>query len=229
MRCHNRSVVMSRDEYLAKWSRTHGYDVASGSRFVRGWLTGAYAMSKPLAAMRLSADAVTVGGGLLAGGVALLAWAGGRWLILAGVVCVLSGIVDSLDGAVAILGGRVTSHGYVLDSLVDRVSDCVYLLALWLAGASAWLCVLVGALTFLQEYVRARATGAGMPDVGVVTVAERPTRVIVTALALIVSGIDLAHAWAQVGAIVWLALAAIGLVQLLFVVFARLRESDEAE
>ena len=33
----------------------------------------------------------------------------------------------------------------------------------------------------LQEYVRARAAAGGMTEVGVVTVWERPTRVIVTA------------------------------------------------
>ncbi len=74
-----------------------------------------------------------------------------------------SGLLDSLDGAVAVLTDRATRWGAVLDSVVDRVSDALYLVALWLVGAPAWACV-VGrrAAARLQEYARARATAVGM-------------------------------------------------------------------
>ncbi len=216
---------MSRDQYFDRWSRTHGgYDPSTGSRFVRGWLVGTYALSKPLVSLGAPADLITLLGGVVSGGVALLAWAGGRWLIAAGLLCALSGLLDSLDGAVAVMRDRVTRYGYVLDSLVDRISDCLYVLALWLAGANGWLCIALLVLTMLHEYTRARAIAAGMAEVGVVTVAERPTRVIVTAVALFVAGIDLTRAWAQVGAIVWAALATVGLLQLIVTVFVRLRK-----
>jgi phosphatidylglycerophosphate synthase len=216
---------MSRDEYFDRWSRTHGnYNPSNGSRFVRGWLVGTYAFSKPLVALRVPPDVITILGGLLSGCVALIAWAGDRWLIAAGVLCALSGILDSLDGAVAVMSDRATNYGYVLDSLVDRISDCLYVLALWLAGADDWLCIALLILTMLHEYIRARAVAAGMAEVGVVTVAERPTRVIVTALALLVAGIDPTHSWAQFGAFVWIVLATIGLLQLVIVVFTRLRK-----
>ena len=42
---------------------------------------------------------------------------------------------------------------------------------------------------FLLEYLRARAGNAGFDEVGVVTVAERPTRVIVLAPTLAVCGV----------------------------------------
>lgn len=216
---------MSRDQYLDRWSHTHGgYNPSSGSRLVRGWFACTYAVSKPLVALRIPADVITLFGVVVSGCVALLAWAGERWLIAAGLVCVLSGGLDSLDGAVAVMSDRVSRYGYVLDSLVDRISDGLYILALLLAGANDWVCVALFALTMLHEYARARAVSAGMSDVGVVTVAERPTRVIITAIALFVSGIDLAHSWAQIGALVWVVLATIGLLQLLITVFVRLRK-----
>jgi len=50
-------------------------------------------------------------------------------------------VVEVVGTAVAALTDRVTELGYVLDSMVDRISDGCYLLALWLLGAPAWLCV----------------------------------------------------------------------------------------
>ena len=76
----------------------------------------------------------------------------------------------------------------------------------------------------LQEYARARAGNAGMGEVGVVTVWERPTRVILTAFLLLACGVLAAHAdlLATLGAAVWIALGAVGLTQLLLVIHRRL-------
>jgi len=141
----------------------------------------------------------------------------------------LSGLVDSLDGAVAVLAGRSTAFGFVLDSVVDRCSDLLYLLALWLVGAPARVVVAAGAVMMLQEYTRARAGAAGMAEVAVVTVWERPTRVIVTAKFLLGAALyrstspTAAAAWATVAGWVWLGLGVVGLVQLTVVVRRRLR------
>ena len=107
--------------------------------------------------------------------------------------------------------------------VADRVADALFLLALWLAGATAWVCVSAGALTGLLEYARARATAAGMTEIGVVTVWERPTRVIVTALFLLGVGLYDDARWARWGAQASLTLGLIGLAQLLVVVRRRLR------
>lgn len=220
-------AVPDRDGYFELWSRLHGgYDprVRVGPRT---WLSIVYLVAAPLARRRVSPDALTLLGlGASAVAVALTAL-GGRWPLLAAVVVVGSGLLDSVDGAVAVLTGRSTAFGYVLDSIVDRLSDMLYLLALWFLGALAWLCVLGGLGTLLQEYLRARAGNAGMAKLGVVTVAERPTRVIVTALALIAAGawVPYADAAGTVGAAAWLATAVVGLVQLLVVVRRQLSDS----
>lgn len=180
---------------------------------MRGWLLLAYALARPLAAARVSPDAVTLAGVAVSAGVAVLATLGGGWLWVGALVVVASGLLDTLDGAVAVLTGRPSPFGYVLDSVADRVSDGLYLLALWFAGAPAAVCVGGGALTALQEYARARAGAAGMREVGVVTVAERPTRVIVTATAL-AGQATFGDPGATIGAWVWFGATVIGCAQL---------------
>ena len=136
----------------------------------------------------------------------------------------VSGVLDNLDGAVAVLAGRTTRWGFVLDSLCDRISDAAYAVALALAGGSWPLAVTGAALAWLHEYARARAAVAGMPEIGVVTVSERPTRVIVTAMFLLGAGLYPASArgWALAGTAAWVTLGVVGLVQLLVVVRRRL-------
>ena len=148
---------------------------------------------------------------------AVLAAAGGRWLLPATLVLVVSGLLDNLDGAVAVMTGRTTRWGYVLDSVVDRLSDLLYLVALVAVGAPLELAAMCGALVFLLEYSRARAGNAGGDEVGAVTVAERPTRVIVVAAALLAGGVapGSADTLATVGVAVLAGLTVVGLVQLL--------------
>jgi CDP-diacylglycerol--glycerol-3-phosphate 3-phosphatidyltransferase len=149
---------------------------------------------------------------------------GGAWVALAAVVVGTSGLLDSIDGAVAVLSGRVTRWGAVLDSVVDRLSDVLYLVAFWLVGAPAWACLGAGVVLFTQEYARARATAVGLDDVGIITIGERPTRVIVVAMFLLGAGLypSAAATWASAGAVVSLAVGVVALAQLLLVVRRRL-------
>ena len=216
--------VVSRSDYLDRWQVLHGgYDPRS-SRLVGPWLTTIYALARPFARIGVPPDAVTGLGVLVSGVVVGLCALGGRWVVLAAFVVGASGVLDSLDGAVAVLTDRVTRWGAVLDSVVDRVSDVLYLVALWLVGAPAWACLLGGVVVLVHEYTRARATAIGMDDVGVVTVGERPTRVIVVAMFLLGAGIYTASAsrWASLGAYASLGVGVVALVQLLAVVRQRL-------
>ena len=218
-------MVPDRDGYLDRWAALHGGYDPRGSRWVAPWLTLAYLVARPLARARVSPDLATLAGLLVSAAGAALAAAGGRWLLPAGLVVVASGLLDSLDGALALLQDRATRWGYVLDSVVDRLSDALYVLALWLAGAPASLCVAGGTLMFLLEYARARAVGAGLTEVGVVTVWERGTRVVVTALFLASAGVYVGDAalWAGLGAAAWVGLGAVGCVQLAVVLRRLLR------
>jgi phosphatidylglycerophosphate synthase len=174
--------VLSRDEYLAAWSRWHGGADPAGNGLVRGWLSTAYALARalswlpPLAATALGLLVAVAGAGLAA--------IGGTALIAAGVVVGLSGLLDSLDGALAIAGGRASRRGFVLDSVVDRLTEVAYALALWLAGAPGLLAAAFGALCWLPDYLRARAGQAGVGETGAISVWERPTRVAMTGFTL---------------------------------------------
>ncbi|HST65438.1 MAG TPA: CDP-alcohol phosphatidyltransferase family protein [Mycobacteriales bacterium] len=210
--------------YLKRWAPLHGdYEPAPASIAGR-WLTLAYTVARPLAARGVSPDALTAWWVLVSAAVAAVAAPGGRWPLVAIAVVVVAGLLDNLDGAVAILSDRTSRWGYVLDSLADRLSDGAYLLPLWLLGAPGPVCVAGGSLMVLQEYARARAGNAGMGEVGVVTVWERPTRVILTAFLFLGCGLlpgrtDLI---VTLGAVAWIVLGAVGLTQLLLVVHRRL-------
>lgn len=181
--------VLTRDEYLAAWSRLHGgYDPATGSVWVRGWLLTAYAVARPFAARGVAPDAVTLAGLAAGGAVPLIAAVGGRWPLLGAALAALTGLVDGLDGAVAVITRRTTRRGFVLDSVVDRLTDIALLLALGLLGAPWPLAVAAVLLAFLLEYARARAAAAGATEIGVVTVAERPMRVSLAVVATALAG-----------------------------------------
>jgi CDP-diacylglycerol--glycerol-3-phosphate 3-phosphatidyltransferase len=191
--------VLSREEYLAAWSRWHG-GTGTESALVRGWLSAAYALARPLAGMP---PVVATALGLVVAGAAVVpAAAGGAWLVAAGLLVGLSGLVDSLDGALAIGTGRASQRGFVLDSVVDRLTEAAYAAALWAAGAPGWLAVTFGALCWLPDYLRARAGQAGIDRTGPISVWERPTRVAMTGMTLGGAGVVAVLAGSAAGLVV---------------------------
>jgi phosphatidylglycerophosphate synthase len=208
-------------EYARAWSVLHGgFDPETAAPLIRGWVRLAYRGGSLLARLGVTPGAVTLAGLLLCAVVPVAARLGPAGLIAAAFVVLAAGFADSFDGAVAVITGRASRSGYVLDSVADRVGEAAWLVAFWLAGAPGWLAVTAGAVSWLHEYVRARATAAGMPDIGAVTVGERPTRVSVAISGLLIGGVaELVHpGWGGIvvtaAAAVWLALAVIGLAQL---------------
>jgi CDP-diacylglycerol--glycerol-3-phosphate 3-phosphatidyltransferase len=208
--------VLSREEYLVAWAGWHGGTDPGASRLVRGWLTAAYALARPLAGL---SPLVATALGLLVTGAAVAATAlGGGWLVLAGVLVGLSGLLDSLDGALAIITGRASRGGFVLDSAVDRLTEAGYAAALWDAGAPGWLAAVFGALCWLPDYLRARAGQAGVAETGALSVWERPTRVALAGFTLGGAGIlavaGIAWPVATAGAAAGCLLGAVGTAQL---------------
>jgi phosphatidylinositol phosphate synthase len=118
-----------------------------------------------------------------------------------GLLSLLSGLPDMLDGAVAKATGRNSRRGAFLDSVVDRLSDAAVLAGIiWLGIASnqpriAVLAAMVMALSLIVSYVKARAESLGYEcNVGI---AERPERVVVLGIALLVGHV-LAGLWVLV-------------------------------
>lgn len=213
--------IPTREGYFDRWSALHGgYDPRTGSAWLRGWLTMVYAIARPLARRGVQPDVLTISSIWLAAAAFVAADVGGRWAILAGWVLVASGLFDTLDGCVAVLEDRTTRWGYVLDSAADRANESIYLAAVVSVGAPIELAIVCGFLFFFLEYVRARAGNAGGDEVGRVTIAERPNRVIFLAASIHFGGVflDQRELVATTGMALITAMTLLGVGQLLVAV-----------
>jgi CDP-diacylglycerol--glycerol-3-phosphate 3-phosphatidyltransferase len=214
--------MKSWDDYAVGWRDLHGgFDPRGASPLVRGWLRLAYETGRRAAILGATPTTVTVAGLLLSLAVPVSVLAGPVGVGFGALLVLLSAVADSVDGAVAVIADRASRLGHVYDSLADRVSEAGWLVALWLVGAPPWLAVLAGALSWLHEYLRARAAVSGLVGVGVVTVAERPTRIIVTVAGLLLG--SLTAVAATVATAGWVVLAAVGFGQLFLKVHRALR------
>lgn len=214
---------MSFEDYLRRWSALHGSYSPEASVWVRGWLRLTYVVARPLA-RRASPDAVTMAGAGLAVAAVGVASAGGRWALVAALLVLTVAVADSVDGAVAVLSGRASRWGFVLDSVIDRLTEAFFLVALVLVwhplpgGPLPAVALLLAPVpSFLLEYARARAAAAGVQGIVVVTVWERPSRVIVATMVLLVAGLAPARAGVAVsaGLAVWFLLGSVSLGVLL--------------
>lgn len=209
------------DQYAIRWAGLHGgVDPRGGAGFMRGWMRAGYRTAALLVRLRVKPSLVTTAGIVLCLTVPVVAARRGAWPLLAAVLVVLAAMADSVDGAVAIISNRVTRMGYVYDSVADRIGEACWLVAWWRLGAPGWLVATCGAVAWLHEYLRARAAAAGMAEVGVLTMAERPTRALLVVIGLALAGISsaliggLLAGTVTVLAAIWVLLGLIGLAQL---------------
>jgi CDP-diacylglycerol--glycerol-3-phosphate 3-phosphatidyltransferase len=132
---------------------------------------------------------VTVVGLALAIGSGILAGLGD--LRLAAACFILSALCDLLDGQLARRRGQTGVFGAFLDSCLDRMAEgAIYLgLIVHLAPHAPRAAVVAGVAlvgSFMVSYARARAEGLGIAcTVGLM---ERPERLIVLIIALLVGG-----------------------------------------
>lgn len=137
--------------------------------------------------------------------------AAGGWILIA------AGICDALDGQLARRTGRTSRFGAFLDSTVDRIDETAVLAGIaaffsrsggvvlggvHLSGtALAVVALLALAGSLITSYTRARAEGLGLDcKVGVF---ERPERVVVTVLGLLLGAVPLAIAMLLVLVLSW--------------------------
>jgi len=189
-----------RDDLIEAWSALHRG--LRPSPLVRRWLTLMWTLARPLAEARVPPAAITAAGLLLAVDAPLLA---ARLPLVALVLVLAAALCDGLDGAVALLQARTTRAGAVADTIADRIADTAFALVIWQAGAPLWLALLAAALSISLEIARRRP---------LITVAERPTRVICTALACVSAAISDAAWPPTVCAAVWVAATLVAFVQL---------------
>ena len=128
-----------------------------------------------------------------------------------GVVILLAGLFDMMDGRLARMGNMSSTFGALWDSTLDRYSELFTLFGICLVFIqTGWFWM--GVATFLAmvgsvmvSYVRARAEGLNIEcKVGFM---QRPERVVVTAVAAIVSGCT-GNLWWLAGGMLLIALLA---------------------
>lgn len=149
----------------------------------------------------------------------------------------LIGLTALADSSLALLASRSTGFSrrvLVFDTLVARLSEGAWLLALWNLGAPGPAVVIAGALCWIYEQTRARARQVGLRDLGMVTLGERSVRLFTVAVGLGAAGvISFAgggeyETWVSgavtIATVGWLLMAALGLLQLVIVVSAALRK-----
>lgn len=175
---------MTKDEFFLAWSKLHGDAKVSG--IVKGWLSISFPVSKALAKMRVTPNALTILG--LVFGILLYMTSSAIWAPL---ILVISLICDGVDGSLAIITRQSSKWGALLDSVVDRLTEVFWVLALYSLGVDSKILITVLILASTQEYLRARAGGVGLKQVGVVTVAERPVRASFIFIALVAFNLNL--------------------------------------
>ncbi|GAA3502766.1 hypothetical protein GCM10019016_098750 [Streptomyces prasinosporus] len=218
-----------RADALARWAELHGGHDPSGSVPTSVWvvLLRRCARTRPLRA--LPPDLLSLAGPLAVAAAVWPAAEGGPWPLAACALVVLSGLFDGLDGAVAAVTDRVRPLGAVVDALADRVADLLLVVVLYALGAPASWCLVAASLAQLHEYLRARANAAGMRGIGALSVAERPLRVLLCAVACLGSGLlpegtpGTGWNWAVVCVSCWTAAGAVGFLQLVAGVARALR------
>jgi len=191
---------MTKAEFFLAWSKLHGDAKVSG--IVKGWLSISFTVSKALAKMRVTPNALTILG--LVFGILLYMNSNAIWAPL---ILLISLICDGVDGSLAIITRQSSKWGALLDSVVDRLTEVFWVLALYSLGVDSKILITVLILASTQEYLRARAGGVGLKQVGVVTVAERPVRASFIFIALVAFNLNL-EILTQI-TFVWLILQAI--------------------
>ena len=208
---------MNREEYFATWSALHGG--ASVTGIVKGWLRISYALSRPLVALKISPNLLS----LIGVAAAAFTYSEARRDYCIAVLG-LSLICDGIDGTVAILSGKASKRGAMVDAICDRVGEAFWALAFYKLGAPAWIVGTAFIFAFTQEYARARIAGLGEYRIDIVTIAERPVRASFLAVAIV--AFDLKIAAMTTLAVVWMIQQGVALVMVMRSGYTRLSTPD---
>lgn len=161
--------MLTKEAFYEKWSSLHGDAPITG--MVAWWLKISYRFGLIATLLRISPNVLTLLGLMSAVMTALTATS--SWAIL---FLIFSLFCDGVDGSVAIFQKRESAWGATLDSVVDRISEALWLYALYVIGIPAWLAITLWSTAAFQEYARAKLSSLNIREIGVVTPGERPVR-----------------------------------------------------
>jgi len=209
-------------EYLVAWAQLHGTQSPKG--LVRIWLRIAFFLSTPLT--KFNPNLITAFGPVLMGAAIYFASSPNRNYFLASIIVLVVGLVDSFDGMVAVRTSKTSSWGAFLDGIVDRLIDVGIGILLIVLGAPVELAVLAMSIALVHEYMRAKASGIGYREVGIITPAEKPTRIALGVMFLLAAGLlpEKVIQLANIATLVWIFLGLISFAMLLRVYRKQLKK-----
>lgn len=160
---------MNREQFFSHWSKAHGDAKVSG--IVRAWLSISFAITRPIIALRISPNFLSILS--IGAAIAFLVRIESHWAIF---FLVLSLLLDGIDGTVAISTGKSSKFGALVDAVADRIVEGIWAYAFFALGAPWQVIAIAWSAAATQEYMRARAGGLGVTNVLMVTWSERPVR-----------------------------------------------------
>jgi CDP-diacylglycerol--glycerol-3-phosphate 3-phosphatidyltransferase len=199
---------MTFESYLAQWQTLHGG--AEPSWLVVRWLKLAFWLSTPF--LRLTPNAITSLPILLLLLVVPGVATNSMWYLAGAISIFLVGLLDSFDGMVAVRTNRVTAWGAYLDAMADRLVDVLIGVMLIAAGANVLVISLAFTISLIHEYMRARAQGVGYLEVGLISVAEKPVRLILGFTGMLFAAISPfdSDMWTTLSGLAWIAVGLVG-------------------
>jgi hypothetical protein len=222
--------VMEWQRFVGAWAAAHdGFDLRYAGPVTRWWVRCAYRSGMLATRNAMSAGMLIAIALVCAILVPLLASPGGRWPFAAAAVAVIGLVSDGAADAVGVLAERRSRLTGFYRIMVERVTELCWVLACVLLGGDRTIAAVCVVLIVVHEYARLGAVAAGLRAAGGSTVGDRPTRVaivlIVLIIAAVVSGMtqDLAAGTTTLLLAVWALLALFGLVQLISIVRTALR------
>lgn len=212
---------MDWDQYAVAWARQHGgYDQRRATVPVRSWLRAGYGLARLLAALRVGPATATVVALVLAAAVPFAAARGTAGVLVAAGLVLAASLASSAGRALSVLTRGGSPRAAIWHAVADRLAEAGWLAGFWVLGVPGLPVLVCGGLSGLYEYARVHALAAGMSGAAVQTAADRPMRMAVTVVGLLlaaiagVAGGQLVAGMLTVSIMVWLLFTVLGLSQL---------------
>jgi CDP-diacylglycerol--glycerol-3-phosphate 3-phosphatidyltransferase len=209
------------DQYAVAWAHQHGgYDQRRATAPVRSWLRVGYGLARLLVALRVRPATVAVLALVLAAAVPFAAARGTAGILAAAGLVLASNLASTSGRALGVLTRGGSPRAAIGQAVADRLGELGWLVGFWVLGVPGLPVLACGLLSGFYEYARVHALAAGMSVVAVQTAADRPMRVAVAVVGLLLAAVaglaggPLAAGMLTVSIMVWLLFTVFGLSQL---------------
>lgn len=195
---------------------------------------GAGRTNRALTTLRITPTTV-VSIGLVCGVASpIIAKEGERWIAAGALLVLITVGCDRIYSIVVSPEEQSSRRSLVFVPMAARLTEAAWLYGFWKLGVPPGVVIAAGALSLGHEYIRARGQIAGLRDIGISTLGERPGRALAALAGYGVSGVvaltstsmtaGLTTGILTMAATAWLLLAVLGFVQLAIVMSAALRK-----